>query len=62
MNKPTNTDEDFLRQKVEAGRESMRMKEGRSNEDVEAKFSERRIEANLPNYELVAILTALKRR
>lgn len=34
--------EDFLRQKVDAGRESMHLKRGLSNEDVEAKFSERR--------------------
>ena len=37
--------EDFLRQKVEAGRDSMRLKEGRSNDEVEAGFSERRIQA-----------------
>ena len=37
--------EDFLRQKVEAGRDSMRLKEGRSNGEVEAKFSERRMQA-----------------
>ncbi len=37
--------EEFLRQKVEAGRDSMRLKEGRSNDEVEAKFSERRMQA-----------------
>ena len=36
--------EDFLRQKVEAGRDSMRLNEGRSNDAVEAKFSERRMQ------------------
>lgn len=38
--------EDFLRQKVEVGRASMRLKEGRSNEEVEAQFSERRMQSN----------------
>ncbi|MCK9238707.1 MAG: antitoxin of toxin-antitoxin stability system [Thiohalomonadaceae bacterium] len=37
--------EDYLRQKVETGRDSMRLKEGRSNDEVEAKFSERRMQA-----------------
>lgn len=40
--------EDFLRQKVEAGRDSMRLKEGRSNDEVEAKFSERRMATTDP--------------
>ena len=39
--------EDFLHQKVEAGRDSMRLKEGRSNDEVEAKFSERHIQATI---------------
>ena len=41
--------EDFLGQKVESGRESMHLKRGRSNEDVEAKFSERRKQAIADN-------------
>ncbi len=39
--------EDFLRQKVETGRDSMRLKEGRANDEVEAKFSERRMQATI---------------
>ena len=40
--------EDFLRQKVEAGRDSMRLKEGRFNDEVEGKFSERRMATTDP--------------
>lgn len=36
--------EEFLRQKVEAGRDSIRLNEGRSHDAVEAKFSERRMQ------------------
>lgn len=35
--------EDFLQQKVDASRVSMRQKKGRSNEEVEAEFAEKRI-------------------
>lgn len=34
--------DDFLRDKVEAGRASMRAGQGRSNDEVEAKFAARR--------------------
>jgi hypothetical protein len=37
--------DEFLRQKVEAARESMRAGNGRSNEEVEAEFTARRAHA-----------------
>lgn len=37
--------DDFLRRKVEAGRASMRAGQGRSNNQVEAKFAARRAKA-----------------